>query len=81
MGEPALLMMPGWCANRPMFKHLAPGARTSRRTLALDWRGHGESGTTPTDFGERDLVNDALAVIESSGAGSIIPWRRLTAAG
>jgi pimeloyl-ACP methyl ester carboxylesterase len=72
-GEPALLMMPGWCANRTMFKHLAPQAAASRRTLALDWRGHGQSGADRADFGERDLVNDALAVIEASGAESIVP--------
>lgn len=72
-GEPALLMMPGWCANRTMFKHLTPQSSTHRRTLALDWRGHGESGAAPSDFGEKDLVNDALAVIEASGAHSIIP--------
>ncbi len=72
-GEPALLMMPGWCANRTMFTYLAPQSSTSRRTLALDWRGHGQSGVAPADFGECDLVNDALAVIEASGAESIIP--------
>ncbi|MFL5654763.1 MAG: alpha/beta fold hydrolase [Ktedonobacteraceae bacterium] len=72
-GEPALLMLPGWCANRTELKFLAPLASACRRTLALDWRGHGESGAAPTDFGVRDLVNDALAIIEASGAASIIP--------
>jgi pimeloyl-ACP methyl ester carboxylesterase len=72
-GEPALLMLPGWCANRTGLKFLASLASASRRTLALDWRGHGESGATTTDFGVRDLVTDALAVIEASGAASIIP--------
>jgi pimeloyl-ACP methyl ester carboxylesterase len=72
-GEPALLMLPGWCANRTAFKFLAPLASASRRTLALDWRGHGESGAASSDFGALDLVNDALAVVEASGAASIIP--------
>jgi pimeloyl-ACP methyl ester carboxylesterase len=66
-------MLPGWCTNRTGFKFLTPLASASRRTLALDWRGHGESGAASTDFGAGDLVNDALAVIEASGAASIIP--------
>ncbi len=89
-GEPALLMMPGWCANRTMFKHLAPQCSTHRRTLALDWRGHGQSGPAWGDFSTEGLVEDALAVIKASGAQQIVPvatahagwiaielWRRL----
>jgi pimeloyl-ACP methyl ester carboxylesterase len=72
-GGPALLMMPGWCANRTMFKHLAPRSSTYRRTLALDWRGHGQSGPAQGDFGADDLLEDALAVIETSGAQQIVP--------
>jgi pimeloyl-ACP methyl ester carboxylesterase len=71
--EPALLMMPGWCANRTMFKHLAPRSSTYRRTFALDWRGHGQSGPARGDFGADGPVEDALAVIEASGAQQIVP--------
>lgn len=73
-GEPALLMMPGWCANRTtMFSQLAARCSKHRRTLALDWRGHGLSETSQSDFGANDLVEDALAVIEASGARQIVP--------
>lgn len=73
-GEPALLLMPGWCANRTaMFNQLAEACGKHRRVLALDWRGHGLSETPKADFGARDLVEDALAVIESSGAQQIVP--------
>ena len=72
-GEPALLLLPGWCANRTVFQSLAPLCGGHRRTLALDWRGHGESGTPAGDFGNDDLVEDALNVIEASGAQSIVP--------
>ena len=41
--------------------------------LALDWRGHGASGPAPGDFGEEDLVHDALAVIADSGSQSVVP--------
>ena len=34
-GEPALLLMPGWCANRTVFRRLAPLLAKRRRVLAL----------------------------------------------
>ena len=72
-GEPALLLLPGWCANRTVFQSLAPLCAGHRRTLALDWRGHGESCSPAGDFGNDDLVEDALNVIAASGAQSIVP--------
>lgn len=41
--------------------------------LALDWRGHGDSGAPEGDFGTDELVRDALAVIEASGAEQVVP--------
>ncbi len=72
-GEPALLLLPGWCTNRTVFKNLAPLCARRRRTLALDWRGHGESGPPIADFGNDDLVEDALKVVSASGARRIVP--------
>jgi pimeloyl-ACP methyl ester carboxylesterase len=72
-GEPALLFLPGWCAPRTAFRELLPSCAVRRRVLCLDWRGHGESGDFSGDFGNAGLVEDALAVIHSSGAQSVIP--------
>ena len=72
-GEPALLFLPGWCANRTVFQNLAPLCGAHRRVLALDWRGHGESAAPAEDFGIDDLVEDALNVIQASGAERIVP--------
>jgi pimeloyl-ACP methyl ester carboxylesterase len=72
-GEPALLFMPGWCGSRAVFEQLASRCSTHRRTLALDWRGHGQSGSSQDDFGSDGLVEDALAVIEASGAERVVP--------
>jgi pimeloyl-ACP methyl ester carboxylesterase len=44
-----------------------------RRTLALDWRGHGQSGSAQDDFGFGGLVEDALSVIEASGVERVVP--------
>ncbi len=71
-GEPVLLFMPGWCENRTVFHHLISQCSSRRRTLALDWRGHGESDWSSA-FNAEDLVEDALAIIEQSGAQRIIP--------
>jgi len=72
-GEPALLFMPGWCANRTVFQDLAPRFSTRHRALVLDWRGHGESGPPSGNFGYDGLVEDALAVIKASGAQQVVP--------
>ncbi len=70
-GEPALLLLPGWCIDRRVFQDLLPLSSPKRRTLALDWRGHGESERQAGDFGNAELVEDALSVIEASGAGKV----------
>ncbi len=72
-GEPVLLFMPGWCCERTVFQDLVLRCSAYHRTLALDWRGHGESGSPNGDFGNETLVSDALAVIEASGSRQVIP--------
>ncbi len=73
LGDPAVLLLPGWCGTREAFGHVRDLLAARRRVLALDWRGHGASSAPPDDFGEEDLVHDALAVIADSGAQSIVP--------
>jgi pimeloyl-ACP methyl ester carboxylesterase len=72
-GEPALIFLPGWCSSRAGFAGLPSRCSASRRTLVLDWRGHGDSGSPAADFGQDGLVTDVLAVVEASGVGQIIP--------
>ena len=72
-GDPTLLLLPGWCATRDTWNGVIGLLSERRRVLALDWRGHGRSGPAEGDFGERDLVTDALAVLEESGAQRVIP--------
>lgn len=72
-GEPALLLMPGWCGSRQVFDQLAARCAARRRTLTLDWRGHGQSEAPTGDFGASALVDDALSVIEASGAERVVP--------
>jgi pimeloyl-ACP methyl ester carboxylesterase len=72
-GEPVFLCLPGWCVHHPMFGPTAERLSTSNRVLAMDWRGHGKSEPSAGDFGYADMLADVLAVIESSGAQSLIP--------
>ncbi len=72
-GEPALLFLPGWCGSRAVFAQLAARCATRRRTLVLDWRGHGQSERPSAGFGTDDLVADALAVGAASGVERVVP--------
>ncbi|MDR5694420.1 MAG: alpha/beta fold hydrolase [Armatimonadota bacterium] len=72
-GEPALLFMPGWCSSRRVFDELTRRCAQWRRTLAIDWRGHGQSERPTDDFGASDLADDALAVVEASQADRVVP--------
>jgi pimeloyl-ACP methyl ester carboxylesterase len=72
-GGPALLFLPGWCSSRKVFADLPRLSAGHRRALALDWRGHGESERATAPFGADELVEDAVAVIEASGACSVVP--------
>lgn len=67
-GEPALLLLPGWCGPRTLFDPATARLESSFRTLAVDWRGHGDSKSAAGDFGFADLVEDAIAVCAD-------PWR------
>lgn len=72
-GEPALLLMSGWCATREAFGRMNELCAHHRRVLALDWRSHGHSEESLQDFGAKDLLADALSVIEASGAERVVP--------
>jgi pimeloyl-ACP methyl ester carboxylesterase len=71
-GGPALLFLPGWCSSREVFADLPHLSATRRRVLALDWRGHGGSEAATAPFGADELVEEAMAVIEASGARSVV---------
>jgi pimeloyl-ACP methyl ester carboxylesterase len=72
-GEPALLLMPGWCDSRTVFRSVAPLLAEQHRVFGLDWRGHGRSAAPDGDFGYDDLLDDALGVVERSGADRVVP--------
>ncbi len=72
-GEPALLFLPGWVSDHTQVEPTARLSAEHRRVLVLDWRGHGRSEKPSADFGYDEMVEDALAVIEASGAQRVVP--------
>jgi pimeloyl-ACP methyl ester carboxylesterase len=72
-GDSALLCLSGWCAPRSVFRPMYNELAKTHRALALDWRGHGGSAAAPADFGNEELVSDALAVVESARVTRFIP--------
>jgi len=72
-GEPVLLCLPGWCNTHAIFAPLAERLSADHRVLAIDWRGHGNSQASDRDFGFPEMARDAVAVMQDSGAHSVIP--------
>jgi pimeloyl-ACP methyl ester carboxylesterase len=73
VGNIALLFLPGWCGPRTLFQPLTDRLYGFCRTLAVDWRGHGDSKPAESDFGVAELVDDAIAVIDQAKVDAVIP--------
>ena len=72
-GEPALLLLTGWCSSRARWAKAAPLLAAHRRVVSFEWRGHGESRPATGDFGTAEMVQDALSVIDAAGLETVIP--------
>ncbi len=72
-GEPALLLLTGWCSSRERWAKAAPLLAEHRRVVSFEWRGHGESRPPAGDFGTAEMVQDALSVIDAAGLETVIP--------
>ena len=72
-GEPALLLLTGWCSSRARWGLAAPLLAASRRVVNFEWRGHGDSAPADGDFGLEELVHDALAVVAATDLQRFIP--------
>ena len=72
-GDTALLCLPGWCAPRSAFRPLYEQLAKKHRVLAVDWRGHGGSAHTSADFGNDELVSDALDVVQAARVTRFVP--------
>jgi pimeloyl-ACP methyl ester carboxylesterase len=72
-GEPALLLVPGWCGDRTVFETLAGDLAVGRRTLVTDLRGQGGRAGESADFDSAAQVDDLVATLDARGADCVVP--------
>lgn len=70
---PTLLYLPGWCGGREVFSLLLARTAETRRSVSVDWRGHGESPSTSLDFGTNELIEDAIELINNLQLDQVVP--------
>ncbi len=72
-GEPALLLLTGWCSSRQRWAEAAPLLGRHHHVVSFEWRGHGDSERPAADFGNEEMVEDALAVAERAELERFVP--------
>lgn len=71
-GEPALLLLPGWCGDRSVLDGLAQPLSRSRRTLLTDLPGHGAL-RSEDDFSSADVVDHLVALLDERDVERVVP--------
>jgi len=72
-GDPALLMLPGWCGDRTVFAPMASRLATERRVVVADLRGHGGRRHATADFDTATQVDDLVALVDELGLDTVVP--------
>ena len=72
-GEPALVYLTGWCSARSSYAAMVEHTARHRRSIAIDWRGHGTSPAIDGDFGWPQMADDVLAVLAACGVDRFVP--------
>jgi pimeloyl-ACP methyl ester carboxylesterase len=72
-GEPALLLLPGWCGDRTVFDDVAGRLAEGRRTLVADLRGQGDLAGETDDFESAAQVDDLVDTLDSRGVTRVVP--------
>jgi pimeloyl-ACP methyl ester carboxylesterase len=70
---PLVVLVPGMGDLRAAYRFLAPELRDAgHRVASTDLRGHGDSDTAFTSYGDVETASDVLALIEQLGGPAII---------
>jgi pimeloyl-ACP methyl ester carboxylesterase len=70
---PLVVLVPGMGDLRGAYRFLAPALRDAGyRVACTDLRGHGDSDTTFTSYGDADTATDVIALIEALGGLAIV---------
>ena len=68
---PPLLLVHGWGQTRAMFRHQVEGLAASRRVVAVDLRGHGESDKPHHGYRIARLATDVVELLDHLGLARV----------
>ena len=74
-GEPTILLLPSWqMVHSRQWKAQVPYLARHFTWITFDARGNGRSDrpTTPEAYGHREIVADAVAVLDAAGVGEAV---------
>jgi len=75
-----VVLVPGLGDLRAGYRFLAPSVRAAgHRVASIDLRGHGDSDTTFTSYGDVETGDDLLALIEELGAPAVVVGNSMAA--
>jgi pimeloyl-ACP methyl ester carboxylesterase len=78
---PLVVLVPGMGDLRATYRFLAPALRDAGyRVACTDLRGHGDSDTTFSSYGDVDTAGDILALIEELGGRAVVVGNSMGAA-
>src|ERR1700690_1188825 len=70
---PLVVLVPGMGDLRATYRFLAPALREAGyRVASTDLRGHGDSDTTFTSYGDVETAGDIVALIEEVGGPAVV---------
>lgn len=70
---PLVVLVPGMGDLRAAYRFLAPALREAGyRVACTDLRGHGDSDTTFTSYGDVETAGDVLALIQGLGGAAVV---------
>lgn len=79
-GGPLVVLVPGMGELRSSYRFLAPAlVKAGYRVASTDLRGHGDSDTTFSSYGDVETAQDVHALIEKLGGPAIIVGNSLAA--
>lgn len=71
-GEPAIVFVHGWSCDRSYWREQTPHFAKSRRIVAVDLAGHGESGLGRERFTVEAFGADVKAVVDALGLKRVV---------
>src|SRR5581483_687380 len=78
---PLVVLVPGMGDLRAGYRFLVPALRDAGyRVACTDLRGHGDSATTFTSYGDEETASDVIALIEELGGPAVAVGNSLAAA-